>query len=662
MPQPPWHVLAPTLLEPAAFAKADPYLRMADATAFCDHLATPPAADTSIPVSVELKPGRPRPAIAGMAVPRAYPAPARYFTARADAAAISALLVHADVARVQMAEGALPQRSRPLPRTPWSLASLGSVPPSSRTPSKLLLGVIDAGCPFAHAELRAPDGLSTRVVRYWNQDPGLGKVPESMGYGSELTDAELNALIARATDALGQVDEHACYLMAGADQALFRASHGAHALGLLAGARRYGGSPPGCSFAVASPPGDPAVASADIAFVQLPHKLLEASFPLAVQHHVMDALRYLLEIGHERKVSRIVVSFAFESWVGPHDGSTWLEQAVQDLMAAEAEQDAPVDLKVVFVAGNAGARGVREGGASRRAVHRRLDDGPADPPSTGRQASLTWHVLPDDQMLTYLELWVPRAGGALADLRVEITPPGQPTLPSLGWGDAVAWPMPSRPGLCVVMDQSRTLGTSEADVVIVRISPTQVFDARQGAAPHGEWQARLTSGSALDSIHAYIGRATENLGAPHRGRQATLTRRDAAQRLADRQGTLNGYANHPAAIVATACVGRACVQRGPRSRLQPFHAAPYAGIGPSRDGGRQGPTFGVAFEHGVYHLGLRGIGNRSAGTFRLIGTSVAGPLGARLLLDHAFCDPTRPAPPGPAAAREVGGCEFDPTP
>jgi len=644
---PPWMPLTPRILAGPAVDRADPYLRMADATQFVDHLAPWPDAP-NFPVSVELQSGARRPVIAGMAVPPVFDDDSAFFTARVTPAALNTLLGHADVKRAQLAEGILPQRPRQDHRTPWPSPAGPAAPPGNRPPTALLLGVIDAGCPFAHQDLRTPDGLGTRVVRLWDQDDGPGAPPARMGYGQERTDGELNQLMAEARDSQGRVDEHACYLRAGADLVLPRASHGAHALGLLAALRRYDGRPrPGLATPVVDCPGDAALA--DIAFVQLPRKLLNAAFPPAVEHQVLNGLRYLLDTGRQRGASRIMVSFAFESWVGPHDGSSWFEQAVQDLV--QRARAAGIDFQVVLVAGNGGNRG----------VHRRLDDAAQPLPATGREATAHWRVQPDNQVPTYVELWVPRAAGVLDDLTIEVAPPGQPPLPPLGWGDAAAWPDATAPALCVVLDRTRVLGT-QADMVLLRISPTRVFDPRQRGAPHGEWVIRLTASTSLAGIDLYIGRATGNFGSQRRGRQTALSRRSDAERRQDRHGTLNGYGNHAAATVATACVAATTVYRGPRSPTQPRHAAPYAGAGPSRDGGRQGPSFGVVVEHGPYHPGMIGIGNRSATTFRLVGTSVAGPLGARMLVDGDAADPGSYPAGDPDTPREVGAFTFAPRP
>lgn len=641
-----WATLAPSLLSDVAWGKADPYLRLADGTGYVDHLAAPPQDGAWLPVSVQWVDKANKAVIDDMVVLDA-PAPAdAWFTARVKPAALSVLLTHPAVQRVQWAEGLLAQRPRTQYATPWPLAAAKPPPPRPGSGTPVLLGVIDAGCPFAHADLRRAGGATTRVVRLWDQQGGPADPPPQWGYGSEWGEDALNALMADATDAHGRLDEHLCYMRAGADQVLGRTSHGAHALGLLAGPRLVDGRPARRD----KPPSrllTGEVASADIAFVQLPRKLLDSAFPPAVEHHVLNGLRYLVDVAAQRQAARLFVSFAFESWLGPHDGSSWFGQAV-DALVTEASTRG-VALSLTVIAGNAGDDG----------VHRTVASVPAVAPDTGHVATVHWHQPPVDETVTLLELWLPD-GAAPADLTLSITPPGDAgSLPPVAWGDAKAWPSDTAPAIAVVMDRSRTLGVN-ADVMVLRVSPTQTVAPRRGA-PHGEWRLELRSAQPLQGLHAYIGRCTESMNSPPRGRQAAFTRRTAGERLLDRQGTLSGFANHPAARVATACVSDDWIYRGDQAPAQPGGAAPYAGFGPSRDGVRPGPSFGVVVEHGLYHQGMVGIGNRSGTVFRMVGTSVAAPLGAR----HAASQPEgspepRPPPVPPERLREVGSTVQDP--
>lgn len=640
-----WATLASNILTAPATLRADPYLRLADGTGYIDHLDAAPLADARLPVSVQLANGASRPGIPGLEVLGAVPAATQWFTARVTPTALNSLLVDPAVRRVQWAEGLLPQRPRAQYATPWPVAA----PPASAGPhgkgNGLLLGVIDAGCPFAHVDLRRAGGLATRVVRLWDQQGGSAASPPGWGYGSEWDDSALNALIAGATTA-GRVDEHLCYMRAGADQVLGRTSHGAHALGLLAAPRLVDGRP-------SRGAGHPrrlltdAAATADIAFVQLPRKLLDSAFPPAVEHHVLNGLRYLLDVAVQRGDTRLCVSFAFESWIGPHDGSSWFDQAVQDLVA-DASTLHGVDLSVTVIAGNAGDDG----------VHRVVDSVPVASPGTGHAATVHWQQPPCNETVTLLELWLPD-GTTPADLALVVTPPGGAgSLPPVTWGQALAWPSAMQPAVSVLMDQSRTLGT-QADVIVLRLAPTQTEPPRRGA-PHGEWRLDLHTAQPLQGVQAYIGRCTESMNSPPRGRQAAFTRRTAAQRQLDRQGTLSGFGNHPGARVATACVSTRAIYRGPQAPAQPGGAAPYAGFGPSRGGGRPGPSFGVVVEHGLYHQGLIGVGNRSGTVFRMYGTSVAAPIGARDAAGGSITQVPIPLPPKPQQLREVGPLLLDP--
>ena len=652
-----WTALTPQWLAAESIARADPNLRMADASRFAQHLGQQPDPGPTVPVSVQLRDGGTRPDVEGMKVPDAYPATSRCFTARVNMAALNALLGSEAVARVQLSEGLLPQRARGRPATPGALTALPDRVPAVRSGTPLLLGVIDSGCPFAHVDLRTPDGQGTRVVRLWDQDGGLGAPPSGMGYGSELQETDLLALMGKARDASGRIDEHTCYRLTGANALLGRTSHGAHALGLLAGRRLFNARP---NRATAAPlrVADDDAADADIAFVQLPHKLLQVPYPPGIEHHLIDGLRYLLDTGKARGAQRIVVSIGYESWLGPHDESGWFGQAVQELITeAGTLPDGSNVLEVHVIAGNSGDDG----------VHCELADPPQALPGTARQATVHWHLPPGSEAPTQIELWTPDDTGALDDLALEITPPGQPSLPAVQWGAAVAWPDAVAPALCVVMDRtSKTLGT-RGHVVVLRLAPTQADGSAGRAAPHGEWSLTLRATQALAGIAVYIGRGTASMNAPLRGRQAVLTRRGPEVKEKDRQGTISAHACHPALQVATASVSRLVPYRGRHASIGAEEVAPYAGVGPTR-GVREGPSYAVVVEHGVFHRGHIGIGNRSGTLLRMFGTSTAAPLGARLASRKSpDASQPRPAPqpvpppaPAPRPRAKLGTFTHDP--
>jgi hypothetical protein len=631
---PQWTKLLPQELLRHTALRADAYLRMADATHWVHHGGKPSGRQVW-PVAVQSKLPPSGLHIAGLKVGAAY-RHSLFFTARVSTAALNALLTHEQVVRVQFAQPLVPQRPNNNWRTPWAAGSTPAVSSAGKTslPSSLLLGVIDTACPFAHADLRRPDGEQTRVVALWDMDATRGSggppPPGSMGYGQEFGETLLNQLMMRAKDSQGRINEHACYLKAGMDQVMSVQSHGSHALGLLAGRFRISSDPrkglgPGKDAGLRALQQNAESAGADIAFVQFPRKLMAAAFPSAVQYHALDALRYLLELGKQRKVKKLVVSFAWQSWLGSHDPNSWLAQAVASLVAEATT--AGIEMTLFFAAGNGGIYD----------VHAAL-------PDKEKEHALTWHLPPDNQQLSHVEIWLPKgADHDRVDIALEITPPGLPPLPPVRWGDALAWPSAQQPALCVVADTSGVLGGPDSDVVVLRLSPSKVFDRGLTAARHGEWTLRLTSTAPLVNAHVYLGNAIESMGAPRRGRQSEFTRRTDQPIKQDRYGSLNHYAaTHVVwAVTASAATDNLYDPKGCASSrrklgvqaFEPGQAAPYAGYGPGRDGARTGPDFAVTVEWGLYHQGTLGIGNRSASLFRMWGTSVAVPLGARYFAD-----------------------------
>ena len=588
----------------------DPYLWLADAAGFADHAA---ASSGEFGVSVELHSGSDWPAAEGLRARTAH-AGSRFFTAVATPAAYTRLASDKRVVRVQFAEAIRPRRARSLPDT-------DRMPPVTLATPRLaqdgecggvLLGMIDNGCPFAHRDLHRNG--QTRVLRLWDQNPrrtmaGLGESPKGFDYGTELTRAELAALMGAATDASGNIDEQACYLRASYEPVLRRTSHGAHSLGLFAAARRWDGRP---SAKVPMRPSDPSSpsGSADIVFVQLPQELMDAVSVASLEQRSLDGLRYIYSVGKAKLCKRIVVSFGYESWVGPHDGSSWFEAAVDSLI--EEARSNGVTLQVHLVAGNSKNRGTHVG---------ILD--------SVSSTDLYLTVPPTNEVPVFMEIWVP---ASMHDLAVHVSPPGGPESPAVTWGHAVAASSSGDAAVAVVMCDSRVLGRNMR-VVLVRIAPTRADAAGGATAPHGLWSCRLTcEKGSLAGVHAYIGRAEADAGSPRRAHQARFVGRTLAEQIVDENGTLNGHA----------CGSRTTVVGVHYSEAFPYLKAPdrgfrgrssrYSGAGPT-NGDRQRPNVTTAMEDGIYRFGVLSMGTRSACVYRMDGTSTAAPAWARSVAD-----------------------------
>ena len=210
----PWADLPPGAFGIAATASgADANLVWADASGFRDFMRSGDTRPADIPVLVEVKEGKSvsdlsdelkvdkRGRVASIYLNQS--PGSRYCVAEFSRAYCLALRgdpsLGTMIRRFELQMPVIPQRARPAKR------SSATAPPEARAlAGKYLLGVIDSGCPFAHANLRGP--LGTRVINLWDQDqnpaftqqPANGACPEEFGYGCEVNRGQLNRVIADA--------------------------------------------------------------------------------------------------------------------------------------------------------------------------------------------------------------------------------------------------------------------------------------------------------------------------------------------------------------------------------------------------------------------------------------------------------------------------------
>jgi hypothetical protein len=571
-----------------------------------------------IPVSIELRESATVLDISGLTCRPAHDH-ARFRTGRATAAAFAIALSDPRVVRIRDATPLSMQRPPRIPRQPQSEISKPDKTVERATASGPLLAMIDSGCPFAHTDLRRGNGL-TRIVRLWDQGSGarfggLGRTPLTYDYGLELQSHELDAAISAVRDAAGQVDEDACYRRCGYWPAYGRTSHGAHSLGMMASDRRFDGSPwdvPQRVQRVTSPAGE-----SDIVFVQLPAEVLAAISVAALEHHAFDAVRYIIDTARELHHDHVVISFGFESWIGPHDGTSWFEQGIDAMIEEAAANQLRVDF--VTVAGN---------GAD-RAVHAECSGpGPVE---------LTLHVPPDNEATTLVEIW---SGSGQPDLTVSLAPPRGSSSPPVGTGQAFAWSTSGGGAVAAIASCGSSVIGTGGHLLVVRIGPTCSVDSGQAAAPFGVWRMTLSCGTeSIDKVHAYVGRSENPPDGSRRGRQAVFVGHDVKP-----AGSLNGHAGGRRACIAGACLSHRHLDRKGRGR-----EASYSGRGPLRGGTERPLDYLVAVDGGIHHKGLLGIGNRSAVVSRLSGTSVAAPLAARDRANRVL--PPAGSPAGVQAAR-----------
>jgi len=585
---------------------------------------------------------------------------APYATLRAPAIAVTAATPGSPVSAVW--DGAVSRVELSLPMKPAVRGAqfrrlLGVAHGEDETPpKKLLIGVMDDGCPFAAAQfLRVTNGLTTtRVKALWDQNhdrspiavvDGSGTTryfghPPDFLYGLEFRrDPTMHDQIGldewramHATPA-GFTDEDSCYRDADFRRLASQRSHGAHILDVCAGrvpvSARMSANPDNPpSFEPSAPATDPA-ADADIVFVQFSDDCLRDASGVWLKSYVLDGIRYIMSFADPNQIKSVIINLSYGPTIGPHDGSDELEQALIALVSEYDGSDGNPTLEIAIPAGNSY---LTAGHVAFARKQEHID-----------RVSWTWRVLPDNTAISFAEIWVSNADASA--VTVTLTSPSGLSSPvgALVWGSSTMWRLDVGP-------------TVSAPLV--------------AASEHGDYTIEVSHLSVGAQVHAYVARTDPNMGvvtgAKHsyfvdpeweRRRSAEANCKwvdgefDLAGSLISRFGTLNGLGTekHPRVHEA----GGYIFTNGRKS--------PYSSAGPARKGPREGPDYVLPTDESYALQGIRAGGNRTGATFRLIGTSVGAPQLARQFAKVAagmtFPTPTLVPPPTdlPGIARRGGG-------
>ena len=257
----------------------------------------------------------------------------------------------------------------------------------------VVIGIVDVGCDFRHANFRKPSG-ATRIRYFWDQSEeakpalvGPIKPPEPYGHGreftSELIDQALAAGDENAYEALGYTPPIAV--------------HGTHVMDIAAGNGREpalfngksGPLPPGLSAPGVAP-------DAQIIFVQL--QSFDGRGFIGNSCHLLEAVQYIFERADELGLPA-VVNLSLSSTGGPHDGTTLIERAFEALVRAKRGR------AIVTSAGNSFALRSHLSG------------------EVGKPIPIDWYPDPRfrrfDQIKSEMEIWYP----GTAELTVSLYAP-----------------------------------------------------------------------------------------------------------------------------------------------------------------------------------------------------------------------------------------------
>lgn len=569
--------------------------------------------------------------------------------------------------------------SLPLKPAPGVAFSMRKIQPrwnGSDPTGRLLIGVLDDGCPFAAAHFLKESSsgrAGTRVRAIWDQTWGrnpidvtdrnghpcqFGQTLPDMNYGLEFrrTPEKAGATLRRIgldewidlhLTPAGSIDEDSCYQDAAFASLAYQGSHGAHVLDVLAGrippSSRIGPAPPADPRDPPSwtPPGtaeDPTGSVNDVVFVQFARDCIRDATGVWLTSYVYDAILYILSHAHPN-TEHVVINLSYGPTTGPHNGTAQLEALLTTFVRKYDGVKRKPKLEIVLAAGNSFAS---EG----HLFYRREGGGP-------NQVEWTWRLPPDNTSSCFAEIWMET--GATGGVGVTLTSPSgkiyQPAAP--------VYP-PPKPLPQAGVDLPIPWGGNADTMWRLQVEATVAGSgALVEVAEHGDWTIRVTGIRENAEVHAYAARTDPNMnvrtGAKRsyfvdakwehaRSAEAACVRIDGEfdrrGSLIRRHGTLNGIATAKDDGVRVA--GSYILQNGRRSA--------YSSAGPARYGQlahRMGPDYLLLGDEAHALGGVRARGNRSGSVFRLIGTSAAAPQLARWATRPALPPPTHaPHPPG----------------
>ncbi len=493
-----------------------------------------------------------------------------------------------------------------------------TVPSGDPEPGLVVIGIIDDGLAFAHEHFRS-SLCETRVEYVWLQDGDYDPKESPVPYGRELRKRDIDGLLRRYAPS-GPVDEDDLYRRArvvdfsrgGRKPVARRLSHGTHVMDLA------------CGYDFRTEPRR----DRPIVCVQLPKRTVEDTSGATLDDFGLDAIRYILDradqIARDRPCGRlpVVINLSYGNVAGPHDGTSDLELAVDDLIAARPQT------RVVLPAGNSHlARLHAEVSFKER----------------GQTVDLHWRVLPDDATPTFMEIWLPPNPPDQTRIKLRVTPPGASASPALEEqsGSGLRW----RPNGDVVCETRyryvpSPAGATGRGMFLVALQPsTRLEPRRNPIAPSGKWTVELENVSltAKDKVEAWIQRDDTPYGFRPLGRQSYFDE-ECYQRFNAQGREIEKDVDQPPCIVKRAgsnnaiATGRQTIVVGGILGKERRPAIYSAERGPGSPGTDHFRT--QVSDDSLVHSGVLAAGTRSGSVVAMNGTSVAAPEEAKQIADQ----------------------------
>jgi hypothetical protein len=513
---------------------------------------------------------------------------APYGTAKVNAATLKFLLTKDEIAHIDLAAQLKPLRAPALPlgRSPDDLSKPGDIATASTSDNdQTLLGLIDFGFPFAHEQYLNAQG-KTRIQAIWDQDTcpefdsQFGSRPNGFHYGRQVNSSQINQWLEQRKN-LG-ISEGALYQLAACPSMASRVTHGSGSLSILAANQGSTSVPNYLNTKCDSP----------IVLVQIPYALPLAPCAGAAEKSILDGIAYIITCANG-KFKKIVISLGYGSYLGPHDGSTFFEKALEFFVAHLKKEG--IDLHIVFASGN----------GFDKAIHA------SSPEKASERQHIDWWLPPQRDSLVFADAWLRSDKAEKCRIGV-ISPSGKKKF--------------------VVLNSKETLSqvSFEGLTLVARRDSSQkvcVFFQMSVTAASGRWSLFFELAESGHVIH---------VNTSWGGRNPAFLKRTQQCKFLKPQNILGATAlevTGEGSVISTACNSDVWLVGG-YELWQPYSPSKYSGGGLAHGGvraalGKSGVDILAPCEQSPSLAGLLCNGTRSASWIRENGTSVSAPLYAR---------------------------------
>ena len=244
---------------------------------------------------------------------------------------VEAIRQHDNVISLKRATRVVPEKAFSVSEINGSQSALkGSFPAMNPgiDGTGVIVGVVDYGCDIAHMNFRKNDTVgSTRILNLWDQNSSANSSsPAPYNYGREFSSTEINEAL---------LDPRGPYQALAYDPGI--GSHGTHVMD-IAGGNGLSTSHPGVAPA------------SDLIFVQIGGLDFDDTESFGSSRRLLEAVSYIFDKA-DALGRPCVVNISLGTHGGPHDGSTLVEQAFDQLLGEKNGR------AIVVAAGNSyGAR------------------------------------------------------------------------------------------------------------------------------------------------------------------------------------------------------------------------------------------------------------------------------------------------------------------